>query len=95
MTEKYIRAERKCSMDAAVALPGIEMSIDKVAKYTQQIVREIQNKISHRKLNDLAFYGRQDAFSNKSSNRQGKMRKGERTHDKKKALAAQRLGGIL
>ena len=95
MTEKYIRAERKCSMDAAVALPGIEMSIDKVAKYTQQMVREIQNKISHRKLNDLAFYGRQDAFSNKSSNRRGKTRKDAGRHDKMKVLATQGLGGIL
>lgn len=34
-------------------------------------------------------------LSNKSSNRQGKTRKDERTRDKKETLAAQGLDGIL
>lgn len=42
MTEKYIQAERKCSMDAALALLGIEMPVDKVAKYTQLTVKEVE-----------------------------------------------------
>lgn len=35
MAEKYIQAEEKCSMDAALALLEIEIPVDKVAKYTQ------------------------------------------------------------
>ena len=42
MTEKYIRAERKCSMDAALALLEIGMPIEKAAKYTQLAVEEVE-----------------------------------------------------
>jgi len=42
MTEKYIKAERKCSMDAALALLGIGMPVEKVAKYTQLAVEEVE-----------------------------------------------------
>ena len=42
MTEKYIKAERKCSMDAALALLEIKMPVDKVAKYTQLAVEEVE-----------------------------------------------------
>lgn len=42
MTEKYIKAERKCSMDAALALLEIKLSIDKVAKYTQLTIEEVE-----------------------------------------------------
>ena len=42
MTEKYIKAERKCSMDAALALLGIEMPVETVAKYTQLTVEEVE-----------------------------------------------------
>ena len=42
MTEKYIKAERKCSMDAALALLEIEMPVDKVSKYTQLTVQEVE-----------------------------------------------------
>lgn len=40
MTEKYIKAERKCSMDAALAL--LEIKLDKVAKYAQLTVEEVE-----------------------------------------------------
>lgn len=42
MTEKYIKAERKCSMDAALALLEIKLPIDKIAKYTQLTVQEVE-----------------------------------------------------
>jgi len=42
MTEKYIKAERKCSMDAALALLEIEMPVDKVSKYTHLTVQEVE-----------------------------------------------------
>lgn len=41
MTETYIRAERQCSMDAALALLEIELSVDLVAEYTQLPVEEV------------------------------------------------------
>ncbi len=42
MTEKYIKAERKCSMDAALALLGIGIPVEKAAKYTQLAVEEVE-----------------------------------------------------
>ena len=42
MTEKYVKAEQKCSMNAALALLGIDMPVDKVAKYTQLTVEEVR-----------------------------------------------------
>lgn len=39
MTEKHIKAERKCSMDAVLAL--LEIKLDKVAKYTQLTIEEV------------------------------------------------------
>lgn len=42
MTENYIRAEQKCSMDAALALLKIEMPVEQVAKYTQLPVEEVE-----------------------------------------------------
>ena len=42
MTENYIRAEQKCSMDAALALLEIEMPVEEVAKYTQLPVEEVE-----------------------------------------------------
>ena len=42
MIEKYIKAERKCSMDAALVLLEIEMPVDKVSKYTQLTVQEVE-----------------------------------------------------
>ena len=42
MTENYIRAEQKCSMDAALALLEIGISVEQVAKYTQLSVEEVE-----------------------------------------------------
>ena len=42
MTEKYVKAEQKCSMNAALALLEIDMPFDKVAKYTQLTVEEVR-----------------------------------------------------
>jgi len=42
MTEKYIKAEQKCSMDAALALLGIGMPVETAAKYTQLAVEEVE-----------------------------------------------------
>ena len=42
MTEKYIQAERKCSMDAALGLLEINLSIEMVAKYTQLPIEEVE-----------------------------------------------------
>lgn len=42
MTEKYIQAERKCSMDAALSLLEIRLPVEMVAKYTQLSVEEVE-----------------------------------------------------
>lgn len=42
MTEAYIRAERKCSMESALALLELKLPVDEVASYTQLSVEEVE-----------------------------------------------------